>query len=838
MLSRRFLFSFLLIFFSFLAFGQAGSVVTGIVKDQNGTVVSSATVHVKGSKIGTLSGADGTFKITVPAGYDSIEVSHIDLGIITLSATPKKNEVLIAVLRENKDPLEAVIINAFGKPGRSFMEKVIAAKAVNNPARLNSYSYRRYTRNELDLDNINFATKGKGLKSMMLNTYAAADTNAKTDRELPFYFAETIGNVYYSISPSIETETVIAKKNLGLQTDKLVSGLSKFYFQFNVYDDWIPIFDQSYVSPLNSKAFNYYKFIVADTLEEDGIQLQKVLFSPLKAFEKSFSGTMWINTANLAVETVNMHLNSSANLNFIKDIVYSEDYKQVYDSTGAGSLVYMPYRFSSDIKFENGAALIGLPVKNKKQSLQFIIRNTTVNDRIVLNSPSQKDIVKEQIKKEQDEVVNTNEDFWLKNRPDSLTEHEKNIYEMVDSLKTNKKFQRGIKLIAFAGSGYWDFHNKIRVGPYSSFISSNLVEGVRIRAGFSTLPGISKKLNLYGYCAYGTKDKKIKGSLGAKYVWNKARWTKTSFAFGSDYNFTIDDDDEPDGDNLINSFLRKNIPYTRLYVKQALLKHEQYLNADLSLTASLSYRELSPVFNFFYRPIDPLSDKPYTNVLAGALPVSEATIGLRYVHKERTAILNYDRVRLNTYNPILTADYTYGFNNGTATFNFHKVNVGIEKLQRLPPKSLLFYKLQAGKFLGTVPYLLLNIPSGNEYYVSGRYQFNTMIPYEFVADKYLSLHSRFYPGGALLEKIPLLQKLGWRERFSFNAYWGGVSAGNAGYNKRAGFNTTTKGPFIEAGAGIENIFHVISIEYYRRLSYLHNPYAKKGGVFLGVTLSF
>lgn len=50
---------------------------------------------------------------------------------------------------------------------------------------------------------------------------------------------------------------------------------------------------------------------------------------------------------------------------------------------------------------------------------------------------------------------------------------------------------------------------------------------------------------------------------------------------------------------------------------------------------------------------------------------------------------------------------------------------------------------------------------------------------------------------------------------------------NVEYNKNTNYNQLGKTPFIEAGMGIENIFHVLGIEYYHRLNYLNNPYAKK-----------
>ena len=323
-----------------------------------------------------------------------------------------------------------------------------------------------------------------------------------------------------------------------------------------------------------------------------------------------------------------------------------------------------------------------------------------------------------------------------------------------------------------------------------------------------------------------------------KYVWNEAKWTKTTISYGSDYDFIIDQDDELDKDNIINSILRKQIPFTRTYTKQVMIKHEQYLSPDFSVNASVDYKELNPVFDFKYRPISPALDKPYDSVFAKRLPVAEATFGIRYAHKERSKILNYDKILLGTFSPILMANYTYGFEAGQAQFYFHKVSAGIEQRLRLPPKMMLFYKLNGGKVFGTIPYLLLNVPLGNEYYVASKYQFNTMAPYEFAADRYVSLHTRFYLGGALFDKIPLLQKLGWRERFSFNAYWGDMSKANLEYNKNSNFNVPDKIPFMEASIGIENIFHIISIEYYRRLSYLNNPYARKDGIYLGLTLTF
>src|SRR5258708_18014615 len=597
------------------------------------------------------------------------------------------------------------------------------------------------------------------------------------------------------------------------------------------------VFDQTYVTRLNDKAFSYYSFFLGDTIVENNSRIRQIRFVPLRAYEKSFTGTLWINDSTYAVESVDMHLTKTANLNFVKDITYSEEYKQIYDST-TDKMVYMPSRYFSEVKFEAGLSLLGIPVPDSKESVQLITKSTTVLDKIKINTNGPASVISNLIKSKTALGYERPESYWAKHRPDSLTNHEKNIYRMVDSLKENTQFQRSIKLIAFAGTGYWDLGNSLRIGPHTSLISHNPIEGWRIRVGFWTLHGVSDRLNFYGYGAYGLKDHKFKGGLGLKYVWNEKKWTKTTLWSGSDYDFIVDQHDELDKDNLISSFLRKRIPFTRTYIKQVSLSHEQYLSSDWSALASIGYRELNPVLDFSYNPINPLRIKPIDSVYLKKLPAAEASVGLRYAHKERTSILNYDQLRLGSFSPIFTLNYTHGFEFTKTHFGYDKIAIGVEQKLRLPPKSLLYFKLNAGKVFGTIPYLLLNIPVGNEYYVSSRYAFNTMTPYEFAADRYVGLHTRLSLGGALFDKIPFLQQLGWRETISFNAYWGDMTQENRDYNRKSNFNLVGSTPFMEGAIGIDNIFHLISIDYYRRFTHLNNPYAKSYGIYIGLHLSF
>jgi outer membrane receptor for ferrienterochelin and colicins len=78
------LLTFLGVFLSFFAMAQNGK-VTGIVKDsQSGEVLLSATISVKGSKLGTVTGSDGSFSISnVPVGKQTITASYIGYGSVS-----------------------------------------------------------------------------------------------------------------------------------------------------------------------------------------------------------------------------------------------------------------------------------------------------------------------------------------------------------------------------------------------------------------------------------------------------------------------------------------------------------------------------------------------------------------------------------------------------------------------------------------------------------------------------------------------------------------------------------------------------------------------------------
>ena len=90
---------------------------------------------------------------------------------------------------------------------------------------------------------------------------------------------------------------------------------------------------------------------------------------------------------------------------------------------------------------------------------------------------------------------------------------------------------------------------------------------------------------------------------------------------------------------------------------------------------------------------------------------------------------------------------------------------------------------------------------------------------QFVA---LSLNHNFQ--GILLNRLPLIKKLRWRELITFQAVYGNLSNANKIYQETAEFTTLSQRPFMEAGFGIDNILKFIRVDFLWRLNYLDQNY--------------
>lgn len=810
------------------------TVISGTIIDQlTKEALPYAIIQMPKAGIGTNSDENGRFQLQVPNRSDSITVNLLGYKMTKFSINNGPiTDMVIRLSNTNYDIGEVKVI-ASRDPGRDFMKKVIAHKPKNDPSRLESYSYRTYNKIELDLKNIQILEKAnsKMIESMVgiINNADTANINKKI---LPIYFVENLKHNIHSNKSSVDYSETVAQKTLGLGTDVLVGQLDKYIIHLNPYQNWFNLFDESFAGPVGDASHRYYKYYIEDSFYIQDRKKYIIQFVPRSAYDNTFTGMMWVNDSSYSIDRIEMHMSPHANINLISAIKIENAF-DLYSLGDKGEHIFMPKRYASEVTFESGLELLGIPFSNPKNTINLIIKNTSVFDNIILNDT---------LVKQNPKVYHTNrnlsndfrkldrdEEFWKKNRLENLNNREKGIYTMMDSLKQNTKFKTSIRLATLIGTGYWDFGNKVRIGPYTSMFSQNKTEGYRFKMNAWTLPGIHKSVGLHASLAYGTKDALWKGGGGIRIIHNEDRWSQSAIKYFSDYNFSELFVEELQNDNFLSSsFKKRDIDPRRIFDQGLIVSHEEQLTPAFTNKTSFSMRKYIPSFDFRYK-LNPLVD----TIEQTSLSTMEFHTAIEYAPFVRTKIFNYSRITLGSTKPIINLAYTLGIKSGDAQFNYQKLDFSVSHRLKLPPRSYLNYSFAAGKTFGTVPFLLLDIPRGNAFFISSKYLFNTMLPYEFMTDQYVSFIGRFTFGGLIFNHIPFINKMGIRERAHFKAYYGNISAANQKFNYASTFKTLNNTPFMECSIGLENIFHVIYIEYIKRLNYLDDTTRKFSGIYFG-----
>ena len=142
------------------------------------------------------------------------------------------------------------------------------------------------------------------------------------------------------------------------------------------------------------------------------------------------------------------------------------------------------------------------------------------------------------------------------------------------------------------------------------------------------------------------------------------------------------------------------------------------------------------------------------------------------------------------------------------------------------------------------PFPRLIIPNTNQSLTIQPESFHLMNAMEFVADQYASFDATYHLKGFILNRIPLIKWLHLREVLSFNMIYGSLTDKN-NPSKTTGLFQFPNGtqplgnkPYMECSFGVENILNILRVDYYRRLSYLHEPNINRSGIRVALQFTF
>lgn len=841
----------------FLSHAQSFTSASGIVKDSiTGEPLPFVSVYFDGSTIGAMTDDNGTFTLQNNQGYTKLAAASLGYDTKFIDLKPgKKNDNLEVLLKPTAFEISEVVVKPKREkytrkdnPAVELIKKVIAHKNDNRIEAKPEYQTEVYEKLSLSLDNFNpNLDKNKFLKKFKFikNYLDTSEFNGKPI--LTVSVRENLSDFYYRKSPKAEKTIVRAKRMQGI--DKalddgggITSNLEEIFKSINIFDNNIPILLNRFVSPLSSTlATTYYHYYIMDTLDVGGDKCVDLAFVPANSESYGFTGRLYITLdGNYAVKKVLLNTPANINLNWVDKLRIEQEFKQMPDST---------WVLDQENTFVNFYV-----VKGTQQLYAHQLRNYDNYNFNVQNADSVFGLLG--ALHVLPEATAQPDTFWTHNRPIPLKEKEDALKDLLGQLRKVPAFNAIIKTAEILITGYIPTANDKKVtkfdfGPMNTTFSANHLEGFRMRVGGMTTANLNPYWFASGYLAYGTNDRKIKYNLKLTHSFTKKEYHEgenpvNNLSFiqeydvytpGQDFLFTSKD----------NIFVAWKVgePVTKMqYIRKSVLQYEKewlngltwkswIMNQNNEAAGTLQYIKRDESGNLYHI-------KDFTT--------SEIGTQLRFAPGERA--YNGRSGKESVFNlskdaPVFKLSHQLGIKGVLGgDYNYNHTEISAEKRIWLSSFGHIDAQVKAGKVWDKVPFPLLILPNTNQSVTIQPEAFHMMNALEFVTDQYVSFNATYYLKGWILNRIPGIKWLRLREVLSFNMIYGGLTDKNNPtltpglFLLPDGTQPLGSTPYMECSVGLENIFKILRIDYYRRLTYLDHPDIKKGGIRIALRFTF
>ncbi|MDJ1467874.1 DUF5686 and carboxypeptidase-like regulatory domain-containing protein [Xanthocytophaga flava] len=815
----------LFLYITSVSYAQTSYVITGKVTDsETGEGMPFVAVAFKGTTIGTTTDFNGNYKLVTHTLQDSLTATAISYTekskLVNRKATTQAIDFQLVPASIS---LNEIKIYAGENPAYAILRKIVRNKEKNDKRSLDYFEYESYNKIEIDVDNISEKLKKRKAIKKIQQVIDSVEVLAGEDGKpiLPLFISESFSNVYYRKSPEKKREHILKTRvtGVGIQDGTLISQMAGSSFQeYNFYRNWLNILNKDFVSPIADGWKLYYEYFLVDSAEVNGHYSYRIDFEPKRPQDLAFTGTMWIDKATFALVQVDATMSKTANLNFIEKIKLQQELAP----TEAGPWIPVKTRVLIDV------------AEITNQSAGMLAKFYTSNERVVVNQPHSTKFYDVGIEMEPTAQIK-DEAFWDEHRHEPLTESEKNVYAMIDSIKNIPLIRSYIEIANIVVNGYKKA-GPIDIGPYILAYSYNTVEGSYARLGFKTNIDFSDKWVLKGYGGYGFGDHRFKYGAEIQRIFSKKHWTTLSVRHSYDLE-RVGLLSQDVWDNTLFLVSSRFGTFRRPFM---LRNNQIAFQTDFvrGFTQKIKLRQwqFDPLYNFTY----------YTNPTDTQLATddnfqsTEITFESRFAQNEQFLINDNTRISLGTTKPVLTLSYTLGLKGIVGGgFNYHKIALNLSQSINVGSLGRASYSISAGYIPSTVPYPILQSHQGNQtfFYINNAY--NLMNFFEFVSDRYASVQLQHNFEGLLFNRIPLIRKLKWRLVANANVLYGGLSDKNYNLvpleyddkgNASRPIGRLGDVPYIELGYGIENIFRFMRIDAIHRLTYLNNSGTNRFGV--------
>ena len=846
--------------------------VSGIVVDaKSGSPLPFVNVYYEGKGVGAATDENGNFSVPYRKGWNILTISSVGFKKMEIPISgPIEN--LKVRLEVNSQTIKGVSIKGKRKkydrknnPAVELMRKVIAAKKHSDLRRHDYFSYQKYEKRTFALNEFTEKVFDDEHFKKLPFLKERVETCPETGKLiLPISVDETFSKRIFKKDGNIDKTIVEGRNSTGLNEffntgDIATTMIEDVFTDVDIYDNNIHVLQSEFVSPLSSSSgISFYRYFIADTLDVDGIRCIEVTFTPNNSQDFGFNGSLYImadSTYRVHKATLNLPHNNA--VNFVSDMYVSQEFETL--PTGEQVIV-------------NDNMIVQISVIGS--FTKFHIKRDTYYSNYSLEEIPEKEfkfLGKERLLA--DAMMKDNK-YWNSVRPEPLTEKESTMDDFLKKMESTK----GFKFVLFVAKAFIENFvetstdrekpSKVDIGPINTIFSQNFVDGFRLRMSAQTTANLNPYLFAKGYVAYGFKDHKWKGMGELTYSFNKKAYLPREFPVN---NLTVTyqyDDASPsdifmptDKDNVFTSFRWTKVNHMN-YVQKLRVLYEREWENGLRLTAQVKKESNEATAALFYQPLDGTgTPSPDKNLHINKFEMADVMIGLRFQPGATYINTKQRRIATNNDSPIFELNHTIGLKNvlgNDYTYNYTEAKV--YKRLYLSSWGKIDTYVKGGIQWNKVPFPLLIMPAANLSYIKERETFSLIDNMEFMNDRFVSIMSGWDMNGKILNRIPLIRKLKWREYIGFNMLWGTLTdknnpflAKNAGdsrlfyfpgeFRKDGTFKYQSRvmdknKPYFEVVAGIHNIFKILHVEYVRRLNYLDNPDIDKWGIRIMLRMTF
>ena len=785
--------------------------VRGRVSDAlTGRGIPYATVYFDGTMTGVYTDATGAYSIQSAEKENVSRLSASVAGYATATRPVKAGtdtEVDFELLAEGPSSGDQDL------QLRTILYNLQAQRARHDPESRDAWQADIYSKVELALANVDNIV-GKAIFRKRSELIADLGDSTAFNGYIPVLLSEAVLHRYHSLEPAVDKEVFEASRISGLDQQNILRQFTgSSTLRMNFYRDIVPVLNISVPSPASSAGHVFYHYSLVDTLSSGGRKSYSIAFYPKKLITSpTFEGRMEVDAEDFALQAVHCRLSPASNVNWIRNLTVSGKYARKDDGTWFFDNEQLFLDMS--VHLNDNVTVISVQVNRDLQYTSYEpgpfpgMEEMTGGDKVEVAEEPDKE-----------------EAWWQEVRPQALTTREEAIFTTVERLKARNSFRWLSALGNMFATGYLENTDiGIGYGPWERTVTFNDTEGLRLQVGGHTTKEFSKKVRISAFTGYGFRDQEWKWGASTEFMLgdNQKRTNKLTFSASRDYESLGRGAGVFTDKNIVNSILAPGGFAKQGMVFRTQVEHLYEFNPNFNSTLTLQHVRI-------YANEDiPLIRQDGT--AAESFSANQIHWTGRFSWDERINRGVFDKAYIFTRYPIISVDVLGGVKGITSDdCSFLRGELTMD--WRIPAGVIGFGRLHlnTGAILGSVPYPLLKLHEGNQSQLFGspvvkltdRSAFSMMNYYEFGSDRWLTGFYEHNFNGLLLGIIPLVKALNLREVVTVRGAWGTISEQNrsqAPFLLMPGLHSLET-PYVEAGVGIANIFHLLRVDCMWKLTH-------------------